>query len=251
MRFDLHIHTCLSPCGDLEMAPRAIVRAAMSAGLDGIAVADHNSARNAPALRVACAEAGLPCLFALEVTTAEEAHVLTLFDTPEQAAAMTETVYAALPKRVNQPEIFGDQPVVNVDEEIEELEWRLLAAPTRLALRETGAAAHALGGLFIAAHIDRPTASVFSQLGVLSGDEGFDALELSAFADEATWRARTHGLPLIRSSDAHYLHTVGAVWSEADLPEFTVAALRAALQRGTVQLSPPLAAGARRATPHV
>ncbi|MCK5806061.1 MAG: PHP domain-containing protein, partial [Lentisphaeria bacterium] len=138
MRFDLHIHTCLSPCADLEMAPRAIARAAVAAGLGGIAITDHNSARNAPALREACAEVGLDCLFALEVTTAEEAHVLTLFDNLEQAAAMTEIAYAALPKRVNQPEIFGEQPVVNVDEEVIELEWRLLAAPTRLTLRETG-----------------------------------------------------------------------------------------------------------------
>lgn len=250
MRFDLHIHTCLSPCADLEMAPRAIAQAAGAAGLDGIAIADHNSARNAPALHAACIEAGVACLFALEVTTSEEAHVLTLFDSVEQAAAMTEIAYAALPKRVNQPEIFGDQPVVSVNEEIIELEWRLLAAPTRLTLRKTRDAAHELGGLFIAAHIDRPVASVFSQLGVLGGDEGFDAMEISAFADEATWRPRAGHLPLIRSSDSHYLHTIGSVWSEAELPAFSVAALRTALQQGGVRLSPPRAKHAGQKTPH-
>ena len=85
---------------------------------------------------------------------------------------------------------------------------------------------------------------------MLGGDEGFDALELSAFADEAAWRPRAGGVPLVRSSDAHYLHTVGTVWSEADLSAFTVAALRAALLHGGVRLSPPLAAGVRRPTPH-
>lgn len=226
------------------MSPRALARAAAAAGLDGIALADHNSSRNAPALQEACAEAGVACLFALEVTTAEEAHVLTLFDTVAQAAAMTERVYAALPKRVNQPEVFGYQPVVNAAEEVEELEWRLLAAPTRLPLREVGEAAHALGGLFIASHIDRPVSSVFSQLGVLAGDEGFDAMEVSAHADEAAWRQKVFPMPLIRSSDAHYLHMIGRAWSEADLPGFTVAALRSVLQAGGVRLSPAAARGA-------
>lgn len=240
MRFDLHIHTCLSPCADLEMAPRAIVKHALEAGLGGIATLDHNSARNAPALAAACAEAGLPCLHALEITTAEEAHVLAIFDTVAEAQAMTETAYAALPKRANQPDVFGLQPIVNIDEEVEEMEWRLLAAPVRLPLREVAAAAHCLGGLFIAAHIDRPVASFFSQLGVLSGDEGFDAMELSAYGASDEWRPRAGGLPFIRSSDSHYLHTIGKVWSEADLPEFSVCALREALRAKAVRLSPPL-----------
>ncbi len=240
MRFDLHIHSCLSPCADLEMAPAAIVAQACLAGLGGIAVVDHNSARNAPAMAECCAAAGLACLFGLEVATIEDVHLLTLFDRVEQAAAMTDLVYAALPRRVNQPEVFGDQPIVNAQGEIDELEWRLLSAPTRLSLAEVGAAVRDCGGLLVASHVDRPTFSFFSQLGVLSGDEGFDAMELSAHSQAADWRARTGRLPLVRSSDAHYLHQIGRVWSEAELPALTVAGLRAALQADAVQLSPPL-----------
>jgi PHP family Zn ribbon phosphoesterase len=153
---------------------------------------------------------------------------------------MTEIVYAALPKRPNQPEVFGDQPIVNIDEEIEEIEWRMLAAPTRLPLRDVGTHTHTLGGLFIAAHIDRPVSSVFSQLGVLSGDEGFDALELSAHGVAEVWHPRTGDLPFIRSSDSHYLHTIGRAWSQAELPDFTVNSLRQALQDGSITISPPL-----------
>jgi PHP family Zn ribbon phosphoesterase len=222
------------------MSPAAVARCARAVGLDGFALVDHNSGRNALALRDACATEGMACLFGLEVATAEEVHVLALFDTVAAAAALTERVYAALPRRVNQPEVFGDQPVVNAADEIEELEWRLLGAPCRLTLRETGAAVQALGGLFIAAHVDRPTFSVFSQLGLLTGDEGFDACELSAHADEALWRARVGAYPLVRSSDSHYLHTIGGVWCEADLPAFSVPALRTALRAGAVRLSPPL-----------
>ncbi|HRR35067.1 MAG TPA: PHP domain-containing protein [Kiritimatiellia bacterium] len=229
--FDLHIHSCLSPCGDLDASPRAIVQKAKSAGLNGIMLADHNSSRNSPALAEACRREGLSCLFGLEITSAEEVHSLAVFDTLEQAAAMTEICYAALPKRVNQPEVFGYQAVVDADDNVEELEWRLLGAPTRLPLHEVGEHIHKLGGLFIAAHIDRPVFSVTSQLGGLAGDEGFDAVELSRHAVLDAWRGKTLGLPVIRSSDAHYLNDIGTIRSEADLSAFSTQALKAALNR--------------------
>ena len=240
MRFDLHIHSCLSPCADLEMSPRAIAPRARATGLDAIALTDHNSARNTPALAACCREAGLACLFGLEVCTAEEVHTLALFDTLDQAAAMTDWIYDSLPKRVNQPEVFGDQPVVLADETIVELEWRLLAGASRHALRDIGARTHELGGLFLASHVDRPVNSVFSQLGVLSGDEGFDAMELSRHADPAAWRDRAAPHALVRSSDAHYLDDIGSGWSEADLPTFTTAALCDAFARRSVRLGPPV-----------
>ena len=94
--FDLHIHSCLSPCGDLDASPRAIVQAAKAVGLNGIMLADHNSSRNSPALAEACRRTELNCLFGMEITSAEEVHGLAVFDTLEQAA-MTEICYAALP----------------------------------------------------------------------------------------------------------------------------------------------------------
>jgi len=227
-KFDLHIHSCLSPCGDLDASPAAIVRAAKTAGLDGIMISDHNSSRNSPALAEACRRETFRCLFGMEVTTSEEVHCLAVFDTLEQAAAMTETCYGALPNRVNQPDVFGYQAVVDADDNVQELEWRLLGAPTGLPLRDVGARVHELGGLFIAAHIDRPVFSVTSQLGGLAGDEGFDAVELSRHADLAVWREKTLGLPFIRSSDAHFLDGIGTIWTEADLAEFSTRALKAA-----------------------
>ena len=230
MRFDLHIHSCLSPCGDLESSPTAIVERAKEVHLDGIMLADHNTSRNCPALAEACRRAGgIRCLFGMEVTSAEEAHCLAVFDTLEQAAEMTETVYAKLPKRVNQPEVFGDQPVVDADDNILEMEWRILAMPTRLSIREIGEEVHRIGGLFIAAHIDRPAFSITSQLGGLAGDEGFDAVELSKYAKSEEWgMGKTLGLPVIRSSDAHYLENIGDIWTDLALPDFTVAGFRSA-----------------------
>ena len=104
-----------------------------------------------------------------------------------------------------------------------------LSRRSRLTIREAGERVHELGGLFIAAHMDRSVFSVTSQLGGLAGDEGFDAVEISRRADVAVWRDKTLGLPFIRSSDAHYLDGIGLIWSEAELPEFSTAALKAAL----------------------
>ncbi len=241
MRFDLHLHSCLSPCGALEMSPRALVARARAAGLTGIALADHNSARNAPAFAACARAAGIAPLFGLEICTAEELHALAIFDSVAQALAMGGWIRERLPARPNVPEVFGDQPVVNAAEEIEEFEPRLLSAPTSASLPEVRERAQALGGLFVACHVDRPVFSFFSQLGVLAGNEGFDAMELSRHGREEDWRARTAPHPLLRSSDAHHLDDIGLVWSEADLPAFSVAALRAALRAGQVRLSPCLA----------
>ncbi len=120
------------------------------------------------------------------------------------------------------------QAVVDADDNVEEFEWRLLGAPTRLTLREVGERIHELGGLFNAAHLDRAVFSVTSQLGGPSGDEGFNAVELSRHATLEAWRDKTLGLPVIRSSDAHYLGDIGTIWSEADLSVFSTQALKAA-----------------------
>ncbi len=233
-RFDLHLHSCLSPCGDLECSPAAIVKTAKRAGLNGLMLSDHNTSRNCPAFAEACRREKVECLFGMEICTAEELHALAVFDTLAQAQQMTDLIYAALPKRVNQPEVFGDQPVVNADDEIEELEWRLLSAPCSLSVSEVGALIHERDGLFIASHIDRPVFSVFSQLGAISGNEGFDAVELTRHAAKEDWTAKIHGLPILRSSDAHLLATIGRIWNEAEMPKFSVEHLRSALKNNRV-----------------
>jgi 3',5'-nucleoside bisphosphate phosphatase len=239
MKFDLHIHSCLSPCANLEMSPAAIVARAKAAGLGGLALTDHQSARNCPAIAECAHRAGIACLYGLEVQTAEEVHTVALFDTVEQALAMTDAVYAALPKRVNDPETFGDQPVVTWDDDIVELEWRILAMGCRLMIPDVAEKVRALGGLYVAAHVDRPNFSVLGSLGAIP-DGCFDAVELSRTADEALWLPKTEGYAVVRSSDAHNLDDVARVWTEADIPEFSVAALKSAFAAKATRLSPRL-----------
>lgn len=239
MKFDLHIHSCLSPCANLEMSPSEIVGRAVAAGMDGIALTDHQSARNTPAVAECAKRAGLKCLYGLEVCTAEEVHTLAIFDTVEQALEMTEWVYAAMPKRVNDPDVFGDQPVVTWDDDIVEMEWRILAMGCRKTIPEVSAKCRELDGVYIAAHIDRPNFSVYSQLGGIP--EGcFDAVELSRTADESVWLPKAQGYAVTRSSDAHNLDDVAKVWSEADTDDFSVAGLKRLFAEKATAISPRL-----------
>ena len=238
MKFDLHIHSCLSPCANLEMSPSEIVTRAVAAGIDGIALTDHQSARNCPAIAECVRRAGLKCLYGMEVQTAEEAHTVALFDTTEQALALTDWVYAAMPKRVNDPETFGDQPVVTWDDDIVEMEWRILAMGCRRTIPETAAKVHELDGLYIAAHIDRPNFSVLGSLGAIP-DNSFDAVELSRTADESLWFPKAAGYAVIRSSDAHNLDDVVRVWTEAE-GEFSIAGLKTIFAAKATRLSPRL-----------
>ena len=220
------------------MSPSEIVTRAVAAGIDGIALTDHQSARNCPAIAECVRRAGLKCLYGMEVQTAEEVHTVALFDTVEQALALTNWVYEAMPKRVNDPETFGDQPVVTWDDDIVEMEWRILAMGCRRTIPETAAKVHELDGLYIAAHIDRPNFSVLGSLGAIP-DNSFDAVELSRTADESLWFPKAAGYAVIRSSDAHNLDDVARVWTEAD-GEFSVAGLRAIFAAKATRLSPRL-----------
>ena len=232
------------------MSPSEIVTRAVAAGIDGIALTDHQSARNTPAIAECARRAGLKCLFGMEVQTAEEAHTVALFDTTEQALALTDWVYAAMPKRVNDPETFGDQPVVTWDDDIVEMEWRILAMGCRRTIPETAAKVHELDGLYIAAHIDRPNFSVISALGAIPEPppttncqqpttKYFDAVELSRTADESLWLPKAAGYAVIRSSDAHNLDDVVRVWTEAE-GEFSIAGLKTIFAAKATRLSPRL-----------
>lgn len=232
------------------MSPSEIVTRAVAAGIDGIALTDHQSARNTPAIAECARRAGLKCLFGMEVQTAEEVHTVALFDTTEQALALTDWVYAAMPKRVNDPETFGDQPVVTWDDDIVEMEWRILAMGCRRTIPETAAKVHELDGLYIAAHIDRPNFSVISALGAIPEPppttncqqpttKYFDAVELSRTADESLWLPKAAGYAVIRSSDAHNLDDVVRVWTEAE-SEFSIAGLKTIFAAKATRLSPRL-----------
>ncbi len=212
------------------MSPLDIARTARDKGLDCVALCDHNSARNTPAFEKACRKVGIHPLFGIEACTREEVHLLCIFDTPQAALELGETLYGRLPTVPNNPEKFGDQPVVTVGNEIEDLVEIHLGSATDIGLSEL-AAMVVPRGLAIPAHIDRPMFSIISQLGMLTGDP-FDAVEYSPHWDGVTNPDPTgRTLPHITGSDAHYLHQVGSAYTTFEITgRPTVAGIREALR---------------------
>ncbi|HQP30223.1 MAG TPA: PHP domain-containing protein, partial [Deltaproteobacteria bacterium] len=208
---DLHIHTCLSPCGDLDMHPRALVAAACARGLDIIAVCDHNSMENAGYVMKAAAGTSLTVVPGMEVTSAEEVHIVALLEDLERASTLQDLVYAHL-FGLNDEDVFGVQAVVNEYGEVEGLNPRLLIGATTLSLDRLVQAVHDMNGLAIASHIDREAFGIIGQLGFIPPEVRFDALEISAAMDMASARKRypeLAGYPFVSSSDAHYLADIG------------------------------------------
>jgi len=208
MRADLHIHTCLSPCADDTMTPRAIVLRAKELRLDMIGVCDHNAAGNVAAARHAGEREGVCIVGGMEITTREEIHILGLFGTDAELQGMAELVGEHLGGR-NDPDAFGFQVVVDEEDCPTGLDERLLIGATDLALEQVIQAIHGFGGLAIAAHVNRGAFSLTSQLGFVPPGLPLDAVELGAGTDAAAGVPGIGGLPVVRSSDAHYISDIG------------------------------------------
>ncbi len=210
---DLHIHTVLSPCGDLSMSPVKIVERAASIGLKLIGITDHNSTLHGPITRKIAEKYGIMVLFGAEVTTKEEIHCVCLFETEEQRNQFQHYIEKNLPQIKNNPDIFGYQVVVDENEEIVEEIEPLLISGINEGINDVEKMVHQLGGLFIPAHIDRLKYSITSQLGFIPKDLKFDALEISMgkrVEDAAKEFAYVKDLRFIKSSDAHYINQIGA-----------------------------------------
>ncbi|UCC70972.1 MAG: PHP domain-containing protein [Gemmatimonadota bacterium] len=204
LRADLHLHTCLSPCGELEMVPSAIVKEAKRIGLDVIGVCDHNSAENVAAVVRAGAREDLPVIAGMEITSREEVHVLGLFGDEGQVMRLQDLVYENLAGE-NDPEVFGHQVVVDEFDNVLRLTDKLLIGATSLSLEETVQAIHDSGGLAIAAHIDRERFGLIGQLGLIPAGLPLDAVEVSPRSPVGDW----DNLPVVSFSDAHFLDDIG------------------------------------------
>lgn len=232
---DLHLHTCLSPCGGYDVTPTSVVGRAAELGLDIIAVTDHNSAENvAPALEAArrLGDKAPLVLAGLEVTTAEEAHLLAVFGDLGSALTMQAMVYGHLQPGKNNPDVFGQQIVANADDEVEEFNQRLLIGATDLPVQMAVRRIHGLGGLAIACHVDRPAYSLVGQLGMIPPELDLDAVEISRRVGVEKGRELLMGrtLTIVTNSDAHALDDVGRVWSVCEMRGRSFAELALAIR---------------------
>jgi 3',5'-nucleoside bisphosphate phosphatase len=230
---DLHIHTCLSPCAELDMHPKALVERALDAGLDIIAVCDHNASENVPYVINAARGTNLKIFPGMEITSGEEVHILALFDSLSDLTSLQEIVYEHLPGK-NEEERFGVQAIVNENGEVEGISDKLLIGATDISLDDLLNYVHGQNGIAIASHIDRESFSVLSQLGFIDESFHFDALEVTPRTGLKQARIKYPDLnhyAFITSSDAHFLNDIGTAVTRIMLKQPTFEELKLAFAR--------------------
>ena len=207
---DLHIHSCLSPCGDDDMTPGNIAGMATLNGLQIVALTDHNTAKNCPAFFRAAKGFGLIPIAGMELTTAEDIHVVCLFRTLEDALDFDRFVEERRFPIKNKPAIFGQQLLIGENDEIVGEEEILLINAVNISIEEAHREVTSRGGVCYPAHIDRTSNGIIAMLGDFPPEPLFTAFELNDIASLDGIRQKhpilsARAFVHVASSDAHYL----------------------------------------------
>ena len=227
---DLHIHSCLSPCGDDDMTPANICGMAAVKGLQMIAITDHNAAGNLPTAQRICEAYGLLLIPGMEITTSEEVHLLGYFPDVPTAVDFGDFLREHLPKKKNKPSLFGNQRVMDEDDRVIREEEALLIGATDLPLKRLVGLVREAGGVPVPAHINRGSNGLLVNLGFMPPDLDFTAVEV--------WRRLPcdqgvqQGKLVLHSSDAHYLGDILEPEETLRLEEATAAAFLDRLRSG-------------------
>lgn len=210
------------------MSPREVVARAKSCGIDWMAITDHNSLANCPAYSAVAEREGLAFTWGVEMQTAEEIHLLVYFDDPAAAKSFGGELYASLLPLDNDPEFFGDQVIIDENENILGMEQRALLNSSIWDLNTSVAKATEYGGYCVPAHIDAEVNSIISQLGFLPAEPVFPLLGISAGLDLEQYLSihpELRGKAFLRCSDAHYLNDLGSGSSKVFASETRVSEL--------------------------
>ncbi len=208
--FDLHIHSCLSPCAENGSTPAMMAGMFALSGYEIIALTDHNSCGNCRAFLEACDHYGILGIPGMELNTAEDVHAVCLFETLESAEAFSAYVYERLPDIKNRKDIFGDQLYADAEGNTVKEEERLLITATSIGIYEAAALAEGFGGICYPAHIDRDAYSLLGNLGLWDPAMGFKLAEISMDCPEGFTESRpdTKGLRTVRGTDAHRIEQI-------------------------------------------
>lgn len=206
--YDLHMHSCLSPCADDDMTPNNMAGMGTICGLQIMALTDHNTTKNCPAFFEAAKRQGIIPIAGMELTTAEDIHLVCLFETLDEAAAFDDAVAPARMAVPNRPDIFGDQMIMNGQDEVIGIEPYFLPGATTLSIEQAAALCTAYGGVCYPAHIDRTANGILAVLGCFPADPPFGIAEVRD-ADKIEELKAQHPILnemlFVSGSDAHYL----------------------------------------------
>lgn len=205
--YDLHIHSCLSPCGDDDSTPNNIAGIGVLNGLNIMALTDHNTTLNCPAFFEACKKNGIIPIAGMELTTAEDIHLVCLFEELKDAMDFNEVINKKRIPIKNRVDIFGEQLILNGNDEVIGHEDNLLSNATEVTIDEAPELVKAFGGVCYPAHIDRDANGILAVLGFFPPSPKFDCIEIRnpENSESLIEKHNLQGKRVIISSDAHYL----------------------------------------------
>ena len=211
LHYDLHIHSCLSPCGDNESTPGNIVGMSVIKNLDVIALTDQKKKKNCAAAMAIGKEYGITVIPGMELTTSEEVHVLCLFHTLEDAMGFDAYVEPRILQIPNDPKAFGDQFLCDENDEVIGPFPTLLISATDISFDKVDEAIKPFNGVMVPAHIDKNSFSLMSNLGFVPPDSDFKCFELANMANLHKLQEANPYLKncnVITDSDAHYIDRI-------------------------------------------
>lgn len=205
--YDLHIHSCLSPCADDDNTPNNIAGMAKLCGLDIVALTDHNSAKNCPAFFKAAERYGIIPIAGMELTTSEDIHVICLFEELEAALEFDGELQKHRTLIENRTDIFGEQLILDGDDKVIGTEEYFLSNATDISVEDVTEIIKPYGGICYPAHIDRQSNGIISVLGTLPETPVFSAVEINRKenVNEYVSKYNLESKKIIISSDAHCL----------------------------------------------
>lgn len=235
IKADMHIHTCLSPCAEVTISPKRLVEKAYQAGLTLIFITDHNSMENAEsAMKTASKYDNLRVYPGMEITSREEVHTLALFENNVNAASVQNEIYKHLPDAFSEKE-YSEQVIANEFDEVDEFCKKSLFSAVDLSIEEIVSLIHKYRGLAIAAHIDRESFSVISQLGFIPDTLNYDALEVSPNTSVQQARLKyieyADKFNFVKGSDSHWLSNIGTVYTEFEAKDNSFSSFASYLNR--------------------
>lgn len=225
IKYDLHIHSALSPCADDNMTPSNIVGFAKLQGLDAVAIADHNAIANVKVAMDVGDAFDVVVVPAMELQTAEDIHILCLFEKFEDLQSFYNSIHFA--DIQNRAEIFGEQLILDEDDNVLGQEQRMLLVASGVSVEEVVSLAKQHNGIAVAAHIDREENGMVAILGTVTED--FSVVEISATATKQI-QCYTTGRKVITNSDAHTLEDIGVADGELEVVERSAKGILQALR---------------------
>ena len=225
IKYDLHIHSALSPCADDNMTPSNIVGFAKLQGLDAVAIADHNAIANVKVAMDVGNAFDVVVVPAMELQTAEDIHILCLFESLEDLQSFYNCIDFA--DIQNRAEIFGEQLILDEDDNVLGQEQRMLLVASGVSVEEVVSLAKQHNGIAVAAHIDREENGMVAILGTVTED--FSVVEISATATKQI-QCYTTGRKVITNSDAHTLEDIGVACGQLEVVERSAKGILQALR---------------------